>query len=175
VNGDVNNGVNTSAVASFGGGSGNNASINLVAIPNGAQGNSVVASGNLFAASAGGGSDGSWSNAGSTSGGSDASGSVADLLSPTDAQAALLAAYNAVNLVAAMRGSVGSFINQLQAASSVMTTQTQNLTSAESGITSADIGETVARTARYSILQSTGLAALRMSNQMQQSILKLLQ
>jgi flagellin-like hook-associated protein FlgL len=56
-----------------------------------------------------------------------------------------------------------------------MTTQTQNLTSAESGITSADIGETVARTARYSILQSTGLAALRMSNQMQQSILKLLQ
>ena len=175
VNGDVNNGVNTSAVASFGGGSGNNASINLVAIPNGAQGNSVVASGNLFAASGGGGSDGSWSNAGSTSGGSDASGSVADLLSPTDAQAALLAANNAVNLVAAMRGSVGAFINQLQAASSVMTTQTQNLTSAESGITSADIGETVARTARYSILQSTGLAALRMSNQMQQSILKLLQ
>ena len=65
--------------------------------------------------------------------------------------------------------------NRLQSASTVINTQIQNLSSAENGITAADIGQDVSDMAKYTILQQTGIAALQQSNQMQQSVLKLLQ
>jgi flagellin-like hook-associated protein FlgL len=40
---------------------------------------------------------------------------------------------------------------------------------------SADMGTETARLSQESILQQTGIAALQQSNQMQQSVLKLLQ
>src|SRR5271165_375745 len=53
--------------------------------------------------------------------------------------------------------------------------QVQNLTSAQSDITSADIPTEVANLTKYSILNQTGISALAQANQMQQAVLKLLQ
>ena len=98
-----------------------------------------------------------------------------DLNNTTDAQTALTAINSAINQVAAQRGQIGASVNRLQAASTVMNTQVQNLQSATNSIQNADIGATVANMTQYNILQSTGMAALQQSNQAQQSVLKLLQ
>ena len=90
-------------------------------------------------------------------------------------QAALTDINNAIAQVAALRGSIGAGTNRLQAASNVMANQTQNLSSAQDGIQSADITQTVANLTKYQILSQTGISALAQANQMQQSVLKLLQ
>ena len=90
-------------------------------------------------------------------------------------QTALTDINNAIAQVAALRGRIGAGINRLQAASNVMANQTQNLSSAEDGIQAADITQTVANLTKYQILSQTGISALAQANQMQQSVLKLLQ
>lgn len=50
-----------------------------------------------------------------------------------------------------------------------------NLTTAEDGVRSADIGQAVANLTKFNILSSTGISALAQANQMQQSVLRLLQ
>jgi flagellin len=98
-----------------------------------------------------------------------------DLTSATNAQAALTDLSNAISNVAADRGTLGAEINRLESASSVITTEVQNLTGAEDGIRAADIPSAVAQMSRLTILQQTGIAALQQSNQMQQAVLHLLQ
>ncbi len=90
-------------------------------------------------------------------------------------QSALTDINNAIAQVAALRGSIGAGTNRLQAASNVMANQTQNLSSAQDGIQSADITQTVANLTKYQILSQTGISALAQANQMQQNVLKLLQ
>jgi len=101
--------------------------------------------------------------------------SGSDLQNDTNAAAALTAINSAINTVSAQRGQIGASVNRLQAASSVMTAQVQNLTSASNGILNADVGKTVSNMTQYNILQSTGMAALQQANQAQQAVLKLLQ
>ena len=103
------------------------------------------------------------------------SGAALDLNNTTDAQAALTAITTAINTVASQRGVIGAAVNRLNAASNVMNAQIQNLTSALSGISDADIGETVANLSKFNTLQQTGISALQQANQASQSILKLLQ
>ncbi|ABF41936.1 flagellin-like protein [Candidatus Koribacter versatilis Ellin345] len=91
------------------------------------------------------------------------------------AKAALTDINAAISSVAALRGSIGAGINRLQAATNVINNQTQNLTTAEDGVRSADVGQSVANLTKYNILTSTGISALAQANQMQQSVLKLLQ
>ncbi|HUI83928.1 MAG TPA: flagellin [Candidatus Binatia bacterium] len=91
------------------------------------------------------------------------------------AKTALTDINNAIAQVAALRGSIGAGINRLQAATNVMNNQTQNLSSAEDGIRSADITQSVANLTKYQILSQTGISALAQANQMQQSVLKLLE
>ncbi len=98
-----------------------------------------------------------------------------DLLSASTAQTALSDINSAIAQVAALRGSIGAGINRLQAAGNVMNNQTQNLSSAEDGIRAADITQSVANLTKYQILSQTGISALAQANQMQQSVLKLLQ
>jgi len=98
-----------------------------------------------------------------------------DLTSAANAQTALGDLTDAISNVAADRGALGAEINRLQSASSVITNQVQNLTNAEDGIRAADIPSAVANMSRLTVLQQTGMAALQQSNQMQQSVLKLLQ
>jgi len=102
-------------------------------------------------------------------------GSQSDLSTAQDAQAALAAINTAIASVAATRGDIGASINRLQSASTVISTQVQNLTSAEDNITAADIPTAVANLTKYSILEQTGISALSQANQQQQLVLKLLQ
>ena len=103
-------------------------------------------------------------------------GTVADALETTSTAATELNAINtAISTVASWRGTIGANVNDLTAATNVMNNQIQNLTSAESGISDADIGATVANMSKYTTLQQTGIAALQQANQASQSILKLLQ
>jgi len=98
-----------------------------------------------------------------------------NLQTAANAQAALGDINNAISQVAALRGNIGASVNRLQAAGNVVSNQIQNLTSAESSITSADIPTEVANLTKYSILNQTGISALAQANQMQQAVLKLLQ
>ena len=98
-----------------------------------------------------------------------------DLTTAANAQTALGNLTTAIANVAGDRGALGAETNRLQSASSVITNQVQNLTNAEDGIRAADIPSAVANMSRLTILQQTGMAALQQSNQMQQSVLKLLQ
>ncbi len=98
-----------------------------------------------------------------------------DLSTAADAQSALTAISSAISNIASDRGNLGAVSNRLQSASNVIAIQIQNLSSAEDGIKAADIGQQVANLSKYNILQQTGIAALQQSNQMQQSVLKLLQ
>jgi flagellin len=102
-------------------------------------------------------------------------GSALDLTSSTDAATALTQINAAISTVAAWRGSLGATINQTTAASNVMNTEVQNLSSAQNDIMAADVGQTVANMTKYNILEQTGMAALSQSNQAQQAVLKLLQ
>lgn len=98
-----------------------------------------------------------------------------NLQSAATAQTALTNINNAIAQVAALRGTIGAGINRLQAASNVMNNQVQNLSAAENGIRSADITQSVADLTKFQILSQTGISALAQANQMQQSVLKLLQ
>jgi flagellin len=110
-------------------------------------------------------------------GGSTAPISIAsnDLSTASDAQAALTNINSAIAGIALLRGNLGASSNQLTAASNVMSSQITNLTNAENNIMAADMGTETANLSQESILQQTGIAALQQSNQMQQSVLKLLQ
>lgn len=101
--------------------------------------------------------------------------SGSDLTSDANAKLALTEITSAIAGVAADRGALGAEINRLQSASSVITNQVQNLTNAEDGIRAADIPTAVASLSRLNVLQQTGMAAVSQANQMQQSVLKLLQ
>jgi flagellin len=97
------------------------------------------------------------------------------LATAQQAASTLASINNAIQYVANMRGSIGANINRLQSASNVMTNQVQNLSAAEDGIRAADIPAEVANLTKYSILNQTAISALAQANNMQQSILKLLQ
>jgi flagellin len=152
---------NTSAIATAG-----QTSVALTAITKGTAGNSVAV------ATIGSGAN-SFSGASFLSGGT--AGSIDDLLTQSDAQAALTLINSAVQTVAGLRGNIGATVNRLQAASNVITNQTQNLTSAENDVTAADIPTVVANLSSYSILEQTGISAIAQANQQQQLVLKLLQ
>jgi flagellin len=98
-----------------------------------------------------------------------------DLSSVSDATTALSDINTAIAAVAAARGNLGATMNRLTDAANVMQNEVTNYTSAESSITSADIGATVASLSEYQILQQTGMAALAQANSSQQAVLKLLQ
>jgi flagellin len=101
--------------------------------------------------------------------------SHSSLTSASAASTALTAITAAINTVAGERGTLGATVEQLQAASTVDTTESQNLTTASSNITSADISQVVANDTKYSILEQTGVSALTQANQQAQNVLKLIQ
>jgi flagellin len=97
-----------------------------------------------------------------------------DLGTATGAGSALTVINNAISDVAAMRGTIGAGINRLTSATNVINTQVQNLTSAQSSIQDANIGQVIANMSKYQILEQTGIAALAQSNTSEQAILRLL-
>lgn len=101
--------------------------------------------------------------------------STTKLDNATDALAALTAINTAIGDVAYQRGTLGADINQLNAASNVASSESVNLTSAESNIMSTNYGQATSDLSKYQVLSQTGISALAQANSVQQEVLKLLQ
>ncbi|MDE1162576.1 MAG: flagellin [Acidobacteriaceae bacterium] len=117
------------------------------------------------------------SSVGTTSGGGgvDFSASSVSTLTASSAKDVLTAITSAIQDVAYQRGAIGANINQLNAASNVASTESVNLTSAESSIRSTDYGQATSDMAKYQVLSQTGISALAQANSSAQEVLKLLQ
>jgi flagellin len=113
-----------------------------------------------------------------TIGYSDGSGeslSGTDLLNQADAQAALNDLNVAITDVAAMDGYIGAQINTLNSISQVMSTQQENVISAQNAIQATDYASATSNMSKYEILSQTGIAALAQANSVEQEVTKLLQ
>jgi len=109
---------------------------------------------------------------------SDAAGaslSSTDLSNQADAQATLTALNSAITDVSAQDGYVGAQINTLNAVSSVLSTQQQNVTSAQNAVQATDYASATSNMSKYEILSQTGISALAQANSMSQEVTKLLQ
>ena len=96
-------------------------------------------------------------------------------LNASTAATVLTSVTTAIGDVAYQRGIIGANINQLQAASNVASSESENLTSAESSIRSTNYGTATSDLAKYQVLSQTGISALAQANSVQQEVLKLLQ
>ena len=81
----------------------------------------------------------------------------------------------AIDTVASRRGSLGASMNRLENAVSVMQSQVQNLTAAESQIRDADFASEIANLTKFQILSQVGVAAMAQANAVPQSVLSLFQ
>jgi flagellin len=96
------------------------------------------------------------------------------LVDATGAMSALSTIKSAIGAVSNMRASIGSGINRLQAAVSVLQTQSTNTKAAQSTIEDANVAQEIANLTKYQILAQTGVAALSQANSSSQSVLSLL-
>jgi flagellin len=80
----------------------------------------------------------------------------------------------ALNAVSNMRANIGAGMNRLSSAVSVLQTQSQNTSAAESTIRDANFAEEVANMTKFQILSQSGMAALAQANSSSQSVLSLL-
>ncbi|HEX4286279.1 MAG TPA: flagellin [Terracidiphilus sp.] len=101
--------------------------------------------------------------------------SKSSLTNSTNAQAALTALNAAITDVAAQDGYLGAQINTLNAVSSVLSTQQQNVIAAQNAVQATDYATAASNMSKYQILSQTGISALAQANSMQQEVLKLLQ
>ena len=98
-----------------------------------------------------------------------------DLLNQTDAESALNDLNLAISDVAAQDGYIGAQINTLNSISQVMSTQQENVVSAQNAIQATDYASATSNMSKYEILSQTGISALAQANSMQQEVTKLLQ
>jgi flagellin len=98
-----------------------------------------------------------------------------DLLNQTDAESALNMLNVAISDVAAQDGYIGAQINTLNSLSQVMSTQQENVVSAQNAVQATDYASATSNMSKYEILSQTGIAALAQANQVQQEVTKLLQ
>jgi flagellin len=98
-----------------------------------------------------------------------------DLLNQADAQLALKDLNVAISDVAAQDGYLGAQINTLNSISQVMSTQQENVVSAQNAIQATDYASATSNMSKYEILSQTGIAALAQANSVQQEVTKLLQ
>ena len=101
--------------------------------------------------------------------------STTSLSTAGNAQNALAVLNNAITYVAAQDGYLGAQINTLNAVSQVMSTQQENVVSAQNAIQATDYASATSNMSKYEILSQTGIAALAQANQVQQEVTKLLQ
>jgi flagellin len=101
--------------------------------------------------------------------------STTDLSNQTDAESALTSLNSAITDVAAQDGYIGAQINTLNAVSQVLSTQQENVQSAQNAVQATDYAAATSNMSKYEILSQTGIAALAQANSMQQEVTKLLQ
>ena len=98
-----------------------------------------------------------------------------DLTDSADAQTALTQLNSAITDVAAQDGYIGAQINTLNAVSNVLSTQAENVQSAQNAVQATDYASASSNMSKYEILSQTGISALAQANSMQQEVTKLLQ
>jgi flagellin len=98
-----------------------------------------------------------------------------NLLTTTAAGTTLTDITTAIAGISAQRGDIGANINQLNAASNVASTESVNLSAAQSSIQATNFGQATSDLAKFQVLSQTGISALAQANSTQQEILKLLQ
>ena len=98
-----------------------------------------------------------------------------NLLTQGNAQNAESVLNNAITYVAAQDGYIGAQINTLNAISQVMSTQQENVVSAQNAVQATDYASATSNMSKYEILSQTGIAALAQANSVQQEVTKLLQ
>ncbi len=101
--------------------------------------------------------------------------STTDLTSQVNAEVALNELNVAISDVASMDGYIGAQINTLNSLSQVMSTQQENVVSAQNAVQATDYASATSNMSKYEILSQTGIAALAQANQVQQEVTKLLQ
>jgi flagellin len=101
--------------------------------------------------------------------------SATKLDNATDAKTALTALNTAISDVAAQDGYIGAQINTLNSVSTVLSTQSENVTSAQNAVQATDYASATSEMSKYEILSQTGIAALAQANSVQQEVTKLLQ
>jgi len=101
--------------------------------------------------------------------------STTDLLNQPDSQVALNDLNVAISDVSAQDGYVGAQINTLNSISQVMSTQQENVVSAQNAVQATDYASATSNMSKYEILSQTGIAALAQANSVQQEVTKLLQ
>jgi flagellin len=119
----------------------------------------------------------STASVGTTSGGggADFTASSVSTLTASSASTILTTVTAAIQDVAYQRGTIGADVNQLNAASNVASSESENLTAASSTLQSTDFGAATSDLAKYQVLSQTGISALAQANSVQQEVLKLLQ
>jgi flagellin len=98
-----------------------------------------------------------------------------DLSNSADAQTALTQLNSAITDVAAQDGYIGAQINTLNAVSNVLSTQAENVQSAQNAVQATDYAQASSNMSKFEILSQTGISALAQANSMQQEVTKLLQ
>jgi len=98
-----------------------------------------------------------------------------DLTSQANAQSTLNALNVAITDVSALDGYIGAQINTLNSISQVMSTQQENIISAQNAVQATDYASATSNMSKFEILSQTGIAALAQANQVQQEVTKLLQ
>jgi flagellin len=97
------------------------------------------------------------------------------LSTQSDAETALTSLNAAITDVAAQDGYVGAQINTLEAVSSVLGTQAENVTAAQNAVQATDYAAATSNMSKFEILSQTGISALAQANSIQQEVTKLLQ
>ncbi len=90
------------------------------------------------------------------------------------AQAELNLIRTAITDLASRRGALGAALNRLDSTISVISSQAQNLTAAESQIRDADVATEIVALTKWQVLNQTGLSALAQANASTQNVLTLL-
>jgi flagellin len=101
--------------------------------------------------------------------------STTNLTTQGNAQNAESVLNAAISYVAAQDGYIGAQINTLNSISQVMSTQQENVVSAQNAIQATDYASATSNMSKYEILSQTGIAALAQANSVQQEVTKLLQ
>jgi len=95
--------------------------------------------------------------------------------SEAESETTLTAINTAIADVAGQDGYIGAQINTLNSISQVMSTQKENIVSAQNAVQATDYASATSNMSKYEILSQTGIAALAQANSVQQEVTKLLQ
>ena len=101
--------------------------------------------------------------------------SLTDLTSQGNAESAESVLNLAITYVAAQDGYIGAQINTLDSVSQVISTQQENVVSAQNAVQATDYASATSNLSKYEILSQTGISALAQANSVQQEVTKLLQ